>query len=255
MGRALQDSQLFDPATGSSSATDDLSVAHDGATATLLAGGDVLIAGGQHDLHFPRRPADVPTAELYDFKNPRWQSGRQLITPRHAHTATLLQDGRVLIAGGSRVVLTPGNYYSSIPTAGAELYGNFPPGTIVPAFTGSWFDPAQDGHGLLVEVLPNNQFLAAWFAFNPAGTAQAWFVGVGTYSGDTAIISDTIQPTGGRWIPNFDTSRIANNRWGTLKFTFTDCNHGKVEFASSSGYGTGSMNLTRLTQPAGLSCP
>jgi hypothetical protein len=120
----------------------------------------------------------------------------------------------------------------------------------VPAFTGSWFDPAQNGHGLLVEVLANSQFLAAWFTFNPAGTQQSWFLGVGSYSGNTATISQVIQPTGGRWIPNFDPSHIVNNAWGTLTFTFTDCNHGKVDFASTLGYGSGSMNLTRLTQPA-----
>jgi hypothetical protein len=41
----------------------------------------------------------------------------------------------------------------------------------------------------------------------------------------------------------------------TLTFTFTDCNHGTVDFDSVLGYGAGSMNLTRLTQPASLSCP
>ena len=252
--RALQDSQLFDPATGSSSPSGDLIAARDGATATLLLNGDVLVVGGQRYLTFPWRPADVSSSESFDSTSAQWRPGPQLITPRHSHTATLLQDGRVLIAGGSTVVLTPDNYYSSAPTASAELYGNFPPGTIVPAFTGSWFDPAQNGHGLQVEVLPNREFLAAWFAFNPGGTAQAWFVGVGTYEGNAATISNVFQPGGGRWIPNFDASHIVNNPWGTLKFTFTDCNHGKVEFASSSGYGTGSMNLTRLTQPSGLAC-
>jgi hypothetical protein len=63
-----------------------------------------------------------------------------------------------------------------------------------------------------------------------------------------------VQPTAGRWIPNFDPSRVVNNPWGTLKFTFSDCAHGKVEFASTAGYGTGSMNLTRLSLPAGLAC-
>ena len=53
----------------------------------------------------------------------------------------------------------------------AELYGNFLPGTIHPGFTGSWYDPAQVGHGLFVEVLPDNRFLAAWFTFDPAGDA------------------------------------------------------------------------------------
>ena len=76
-------------------------------------------------------------------------------------------------------------------------------GDIDPTYTGSWYDPAQRGHGLFVEVLPDNQIQAVWFTFNPAGTEQAWFLGVGTFSGKKATIS---------------------------------------------------MNLTRLTQPAGLTC-
>jgi hypothetical protein len=128
-------------------------------------------------------------------------------------------------------------------------------GSIGPGFTGSWFDPAQSGQGLMLEVLSDNRLLTFWFSFNPQGNQQAWFGGVGTYSGNTATITDVALPTGGRWIPNFDQNAIVLNPWGTLTFTFTDCNHGKVDFNSVSGYGAGSMNLLRLTQPAGLTCP
>ena len=128
------------------------------------------------------------------------------------------------------------------------------PGTIGPGFTGAWYDPAQSGHGLLVEVLPGNRFLATWFAFDPAGAQQAWFTGVGTYEGSVAEIFHVQMPSGGRWIPNFDPRDVVRNAWGTLRFTFSDCDHGHVDFASVAGYGSGRMNLTRLTQPAGLTC-
>lgn len=122
-------------------------------------------------------------------------------------------------------------------------------------FTGAWYDPAQSGHGLFVEVLNNNSFLAWWFTFNPAGTQQSWFGGVGTYSGNTATISSVIQTTGGRWIPNFDPSKLTQIPWGTLSFTFTDCNNGWVDFNSTvPGYAVGRMTLSRLTLPAGLTC-
>jgi hypothetical protein len=137
------------------------------------------------------------------------------------------------------------------PSAGSN--GNT--GTIGPAFTGSWYDPAQSGHGLVLEVLPGNSLLAYWFTFNPAGNQQAWFGGAGTYSGNTATIMQVEQPTGGRWIPNFNPDTIVRHPWGTLTLTFTDCNHGKVDFNSVFGYGSGSMDLTRLTQPDGLTCP
>jgi hypothetical protein len=121
-------------------------------------------------------------------------------------------------------------------------------------FTGVWFDPGQSGHGLIVEVLPDNRLSATWLAFNPAGAEQAWFTGVGPYIGKVASITEVQLPSGGRWIPNFDPDRVVRNAWGTLSFVFTDCNHGTVYFNSGAGYGSGSVDLTRLTMPAGLGC-
>ena len=130
--------------------------------------------------------------------------------------------------------------------------------TFVPithGFTGAWYDPGQSGHGLFLEVLEGNQILAWWFTFNPEGTEQAWFGNVGTIDGDTATV-DAVQTVGGRWIPNFDPGNVTQPSWGTLTFHFTDCNHGEVDFVSTMpGYGSGHMDLTRLTQPAGVTCP
>jgi plastocyanin len=125
---------------------------------------------------------------------------------------------------------------------------------ITQGFTGAWYDPAQSGHGLFVEVLPENRILAWWFTFTPDGTQQAWFGNVGTIAGDTATI-DALKTEGGRWIPNFDPADVTQPAWGTLTLHFTDCNHGEVNFSSTvPGWGAGRMELTRLTQPAGLSC-
>jgi plastocyanin len=126
---------------------------------------------------------------------------------------------------------------------------------IGPGITGAWYDPLQSGHGLFLEVLPENRLLAWWFAFSPDGTQQSWFGGVGTYSANTATMAVNLT-TGGRWIPNFDPTKVVGNPWGTLNFTFTDCNTGRVDFASTyPGYGSNHMDLTRLTLPAGLTCP
>jgi len=126
---------------------------------------------------------------------------------------------------------------------------------ITGGFTGAWYDPAQSGHGIFLEVLPNNQILAWWFTFNPDGTQQSWFGNVGSINGDTATV-DAIQTVGGRWIPNFDPTNVTQPPWGRLTFTFIDCNHGRVDFDSTvAGYGTGHMDLTRLSQPLGITCP
>jgi plastocyanin len=132
---------------------------------------------------------------------------------------------------------------------------------ITSGFSGAWYDPTQSGHGILVEVLPNNQFLAFWFTFNPNGTQQAWFGNVGAIDSTTNTATvEALQTQGGAWIPHFDPSHVTQPEWGTLVFTFTDCNHGRVDFVGTEStadgtWGTGSMNLTRLTEPAGLSCP
>ena len=156
-----------------------------------------------------------------------------------------------LTASTAFAVVTEGdsggdNHY--ILECGGHCDSTVAPGAIGPAHTGAWYDPAQSGHGLFIEVLPDNKIQVAWFTFNPAGTEQAWFVGVGSYVGNSATISMT-QPTGGRWIPNFDLHQLMNNAWGTLTLTFSDADHGKVGFSSALGYGAGSMNLVRLTQP------
>jgi len=139
-----------------------------------------------------------------------------------------------------------------INVAGGGTPTNVP---ITAGFTGAWFDPNQSGHGILIEVLSDTQILAWWFTFNPDGTQQAWFGNVGAINGTTATI-DALQTQGGRWIPNFDPGNITQPSWGTLTFTFTDCSHGRVDFSSTMpGYASGHMDITRLTQPAGTSCP
>lgn len=221
-------------------------------TATRLADGNVLIAGGYRYLHSATlETAEVGSGELYDTARGTWVAAGELLTPRSGHTATLLRDGRVLVVGGR----SPAGWLPGRALASAELYTGVAPGTVGPGFSGVWYDPAQDGHYLIVQVLSDNRFLAGWLTFAPDGRRQAWFGGVGTYNGNTAIVNDVYQTTGGRWIPDHDPARIAVKPWGSLTFTFTDCDHGRVDFNSVAGYGSDSMNLTRLTQPAGLACP
>jgi hypothetical protein len=223
-----------------------------GHSATRLTSGEVLVTGG-YDLS---ANAELASTELYDPATETWHTAASMRDARINHTATLLADGRVLVVGGYGGYGRPG--FAALASAEILQPANVPVvpvGTITAGFTGAWYDPAQSGHGLFVEVLSGNRFQAAWFAFDPSGKQQAWFTGVGTYNGNTATISDVALPTGGRFIPNFNAADVVRNRWGSLTFTFTDCNHGRVEFASVAGYGSGSMNLSRLTQPAGLACP
>ncbi len=64
-------------------------------SATLLANGDVLIAGGER-----RDNESLASAEIFHASTLSFQSTGSMHQARIAHTATLLKDGRVLIAGG-----------------------------------------------------------------------------------------------------------------------------------------------------------
>src|SRR5262249_16099484 len=65
-------------------------------TATLLANGHVLLAGGGGEPIFE----DVASAETYDPTAHSWNPVGFMHTPRLAHRAVRLPNGKVLVAGG-----------------------------------------------------------------------------------------------------------------------------------------------------------
>ena len=119
-------------------------------------------------------------------------------------------------------------------------------------YTGAWYDPAQAGHGLFLDQLSDGRLVAWWFTFDPNG-AQAWFGGVGQIQGTTAVVA-VVRTQGARFLPNFVAADAVNTPIGTLTFNFTGCGSGRVDFALDSEFGTGFMNLSRLTTPVGVSC-
>src|SRR5436309_2489910 len=87
-------------------------------TATMLSNGMVLVAGGAGP-----RPETFPypgltSAELYDQATGNWTVTGSLNDGRLLHTATLLSDGRVLVAGGWP------DHTNHGPLSSAELYNS-----------------------------------------------------------------------------------------------------------------------------------
>lgn len=82
-------------------------------TATLLADGRVLVVGGLQE-RVPGSPG-LASVEIYDPVTDMWKITDSLGDGRAAHTATLLPDGTVLVAGGRAS-------YAGPALASAEIY-------------------------------------------------------------------------------------------------------------------------------------
>lgn len=95
-------------------------------TATLLAGGRVLVAGGCIQPESTGRCAEATaTAELYDPARRSWAQTGSMTQPRIGHLATLLADGRVLVSGGCAALgcsSEPNVFAPNAPELTAEIY-------------------------------------------------------------------------------------------------------------------------------------
>ena len=113
---AFASAELYDPDTGLFSPTGSMSTARWNHTATLLPAyemrphGRVLLAGGDGGSFSSGLLAN---AELYDPDTGSFSTTDSMSTLRHQHSATLLPNGKLLIAGGD-------NFPNAL--ASAELY-------------------------------------------------------------------------------------------------------------------------------------
>jgi WD40 repeat protein len=93
----LSTAELYDPNTEVFSPLGTMVYPHAEHTATLLPNGQVLIAAGTNCSPVC---SSTTNAELYDPPTQMFTATENLARERTAHTATLLKNGKVLIAGG-----------------------------------------------------------------------------------------------------------------------------------------------------------
>jgi N-acetylneuraminic acid mutarotase len=113
----LASTELYDPANPAtwtlSGSAQELQEARGAHTATLLLNGKVLAAGGYNAF---TTPDYLNSAELYDPAAGTWTSTGSMQEGRRSHTATILNNGKVLVVGGY------GASGANSPLASVEIY-------------------------------------------------------------------------------------------------------------------------------------
>ncbi len=268
-------SELYDPSAQTWSTTGSLATARFNHTATLLPGGQVLVAGG-----VTGGTNAIASAELYSAGS--WSSAGSMATAREVQTATLLGSGKVLVAGGY-----DGNGF----VASAELYD---PAGNTWSMTGSLANARNNDTATL---LPGGSVLVAggYGLAGPLAAAELYDPASGTWSSGgtpstaryahtaTLLPNGKVLIAGGvnsiNWLASAELYDPATNSWSSAGSMATARNYhtatllpnGKVlvaggftvnnaatataelyDPASNSWYSAGSLSAARLNHTATL---
>lgn len=203
--RQLSSAELYDPDSGTWAPTGSMIVARSSATATLLPDGDVLVAGGGCNGHQECNSAEflstLRSAELYNPGSGTWRRTGSMHEGREFFTASLLDNGQVLAAGGFNSC--DDSFCTDLATA--EVYDSA---------SGRWTETgamSMPREQQVAAVLPDGRVLVAGGLIAPGGGA-----------GNTRLReTEVYDPASGTWrrsapmaVPHYGgTATVLTNGW------------------------------------------
>jgi len=128
--------------------------------------------------------------------------------------------------------------------------GGFP---VTAGQSGAWYDPSHNGEGFFLQVLSETEAVVFWFSYDKNGN-QFWMFGIGNIEGSKITFPALESPNGGKFGPGFDPQDVEYPVWGSLEFDFSTCNSATANYSGPPEFGTGVLNLTRLTTLWGFDC-
>jgi hypothetical protein len=165
-GEGSASAELYDPRAGTFSPVAAMAANRENASAMRLPDGRVLVAGGANldggDRH------SLSSAEIFDPTTLTWSPTGLLGTARESAGATLLQNGTVLVYGGSQAVVNgPWTYLDS-----AEVYDP-QPGTFTTLDLKTWGcgTPLKDGRILFAGGSDGTNFVSSAELYDPKAGA------------------------------------------------------------------------------------
>ncbi|GAA2432774.1 hypothetical protein GCM10010191_53490 [Actinomadura vinacea] len=199
----LASAEIYDPATETWTPTGSMHQARWFHSATLLPDGKVLVAGGV-SIRTAESYRTLNSAELFDPNTGTWSQTGPMTDVRASHPAVPLQDGRVLVAGGTVIVTRDDGAGISHCETYDPASGTWKPtGNLVTPRLGAEAVPLPDGSVLLT------------------GGGQGIFLDY-SYSPYSMSSTERYDPATGRW------SAAEDMPWGLSSHRVVPLPSGKV---------------------------
>lgn len=137
--------------------------------------------------------------------------------------------------------------------AGAHQSGAGPGRQDVGGINGTWFQPENDGHYVVVNRNTADELVVIWMTFDKRGN-QAWVYSVADFdgrrgSGAAFVNREGVLDEDG--VPRGQTARA----WGTMSIEFASCNEATLRFESETPeFGSGVVTLSRLSEVNSIGC-